>query len=119
MENLHIYFLPYTQCCSIVTAILAPLTLNQKNLIQNSDPNLFIQKIKKLFLGLFNIVLRSTDEDLVAVTALWREFDIDSTTLIHDGANESTLGTNHSIVMLMRDINFYLSDIRLQRKAYF
>ena len=120
MENLiHIYFLSHSQCCLTLTAILALVTFNQENPIHKSDPNLFIQKIKKLFLGLFNIVLRSTDEDLVTVTAFWWEFNADSTALIHDGANETTLGTNHGIVMLMWDVNFYLGDICLQKELTF
>ena len=114
MESLiHIYFLSHSQCC------LTLVTFNQENPVHKSDPNLFIQKIKKLFLGLFNIVLRSTDEDLVTVTAFWWEFNADSTALIHDGANETTLGTNQSIVMLMWDVNFYLSDICLQKELTF
>ena len=87
--------------------------------IHEHDPNLFIQKIKKLFLALFNIILGSTDEDLITVAAFWWEFDADSATLIHDGANESALGTNHSIVVLMRDVDFNLSDICLKRRTCF
>lgn len=101
-----------------MTAISALVTFNHKNAIHNSGPNLFIQKIKKLFLGLVNIVLRAADEDLITVTTLWWEFNADSTTLIHDGANESTFGTNHGIVMLMWDVNFYLSHICLQKSLH-
>ena len=80
-------------------------------------PNLLIHKLQKLLLGLFNVILGSTNENLVAVTAFWWELDTDPAAFIHDGADESALGSDHGIVMFMWNIYLHLSHIGLQYKA--
>ena len=65
---------------------------------------LLIQKLQQLLLCFFNIILWSTDEDLVTVTAFRRKLDAHTTTFVHDRTDQPALGTDHRIVMFMRDV---------------
>ena len=55
---------------------------------------LFSQKLQQLLLGFLHIILWSTNQNFVAVSAFGWKLDTDATTLIHDGTDEPSLGTN-------------------------
>ena len=80
-----------------------------------TNPYLLIDKLQQLLLGIFHIILGATDGDFVAVVALGREADDDTAALIHDGANQATLGTNDGVVQTVGNLNGHLLHIGLQR----
>lgn len=76
---------------------------------------LFSQKLQQLLLGFLHIILWSTNQNFVAVSAFGRKLDTDATTLIHDGTDEPALGTNQSVVVFVGDVHINLGNICLQQ----
>lgn len=80
----------------------------------NKKTHLFIGNLKKLGLGVLHVTDGSTDCNLVLGGAFLREADDNTAILLHDGADQLTLGSNDGIMKLVGDVNCNLLDVSLK-----
>lgn len=73
--------------------------------------------MQQLFLGFLHILGWAPDGDSVTARALSGEVDVDSTTLLHDGADEAAFGANEGIVQLGRNRDLHLCDVGLREDS--
>ena len=69
--------------------------------------------LRQLPLGLLHVVLGSPDGDLVALAALLREADEDTAALLHNGADQTALGADDGVVVMVRDVQTKFLNVRL------
>lgn len=80
----------------------------------NKKTHLFIGNLKKLGLGVLHVTDGSADCNLVLGGAFLREADDNTAILLHDGADQLTLGSNDGIMKLVGDVNCNLLDVSLK-----
>ena len=73
--------------------------------------------MQQLFLGFLHILGWAPDGHGVTARALGGEVDVDSTTLLHDGADEAAFGANEGIVQFGRNRNLHLCDVGLREDS--
>lgn len=76
--------------------------------------HLFLGQVQQLFLGFLHILGWAPDGHSVTARALGGEVDVDSTTLLHDGADEAAFGANEGIVQFGRNRHLHLCDVGLR-----
>lgn len=80
----------------------------------NKKTHLFIGNLQKLGLGILHVTDGSTDCNLVLGGAFLREADDNTPILLHNGADQLTLGSNDGIMILVGDVNCNLLDVSLK-----
>ena len=79
--------------------------------------HLLLCQVQQLFLGFFHILGWAPDGHGVTARALSGEVDVDSTTLLHDGADEAAFGANEGIVQFGRNRHLHLCDVGLRQHS--
>lgn len=74
--------------------------------------------MQQLFLGFLHILGWAPDGHSVTARALCGEVDVDSTTFLHDGADEAAFGANEGIVEFGRNGDLHLCDVGLSRTVW-
>lgn len=79
--------------------------------------HLLLRQVQQLFLGFLHILGWAPDGHGVTARALGGEVDVDSTTLLHDGADEAAFGANEGIVQFGRNRDLHLCDVGLREDS--
>lgn len=83
-------------------------------LLLRDKAHLLLCQVQQLFLGFLHILGWAPDGHSVTARALGGEVDVDSTTLLHDGADEAAFGANEGIVQFGRNRDLHLCDVGLR-----
>lgn len=73
--------------------------------------------MQQLFLGFLHILGWAPYGHSVTARALGGEVDVDSTTLLHDGADKTAFGANKGIVQFGRNRHLHLCDVGLREDS--
>lgn len=76
--------------------------------------HLLLSQMQELLLGLLYIWGRTPDDNCVTSRTLHRKVDVDSTTFLHDGADQTALCANERVVKFGRDWDLHLSYVGLK-----
>ena len=76
-----------------------------------------VSQVQQLFLGFLHTLGWAPDGHGVTARALGGEVDVDSTTVLHDGADEAAFGTNEGTVPFGRNRDLHLCAVGLREDS--
>lgn len=76
--------------------------------------HLLLRQVQQLLLGFLHVLGWAPDGHRVTARALSGKVDVDSTTFLHDGADEAAFGANEGIVQFGRNRDLHLCDVGLR-----